>query len=71
MMKSYLEKLIRWQRFHFWLIVPYLEGLYGKKNTEYPEWEFKHFATKEDLYSWTSAHNYTYTDGNEGVCYGF
>ena len=30
-----------------------------------------HFDTKEDLFAYTSADNYTYTDGNEGVCYGF
>ena len=43
---------------------------YGDKAT-YPEWKIKHFDSKDDLFAWTSAENYTFTDGLEGVCYGF
>ena len=43
---------------------------YGDKAT-YPEWQIKHFDSKDDLFAWTSAENYTFTDGLEGVCYGF
>ena len=73
MMEDYLRNLINWQKglFNKGLVENELETLYGDKNTDYPEWEFLHFDTKEDLYAWTSADNYTYEGGLKGVCYGF
>lgn len=70
MMQKYLEKLIEVQSFDPAKRDEFIEAVYGPKAT-YPEWKFMNFATKEDLFAWTSADNYTFNAGNEGVCYGF
>ena len=69
MMKKYLEKLIEVQTNDIYLEL-LIKSVYGDKAT-YPEWKFMNFATKEDLFAWTSADDYTFNAGNEGVCYGF
>ena len=38
---------------------------------EYPKFYVKNFATQQDLFDWTSSSDYTYEDGNDGVCFGF
>ena len=69
MMRDYLKTL-----YDFQVTDPYLqlviEQLYGSKAT-YPEWEFQYFDSQDDLFAWTSAENYTFTDGLKGVCFGF
>ena len=47
-----------------------LQGLYGG-DAELPFFRFEHFNTTEDLFAYTSADNYTFGDGNVGICYGF
>lgn len=67
MMKSYLEQLIKFQKLYVNLIASNLSF----NPNQYPDFKFMDFATKEDLYAYTSAENYTFNGGNEGVCYGF
>jgi len=47
-----------------------MEKEYGKDAT-YPDFQFKNFTSKEELFEYTSADNYTFTPGLPGVCYGF
>lgn len=39
--------------------------------TELTDFKFMNFKDKAALFEYTSADNYTFTGGNEGVCYGF
>lgn len=60
MMQSYLENLIKIQKAN-------VEKFGLSEN--YPDFYFKNFTSKDDLFSYTSADTYTYT--TDGVCYGF
>lgn len=45
--------------------------MYGEK-ASLPEFKvWTNFTSKEALFEYTSADNYTFSGGNEGVCYGF
>jgi len=70
MMVKYLSKLFEVQNLNTKARDEFVTTLYGEKAT-YPEWQFHNFTSKEDLFSWTSAENYTFTDGLQGVCFGF
>ena len=45
--------------------------LTGNKDAEMPKFEIMPFESKDKLFEYTSADNYTFQDGNKGVCYGF
>ena len=36
-----------------------------------PQYQFKWFASKDELFDYTSEKDYTYQDGRPGVCFGF
>ena len=38
---------------------------------DYPDFEFKSFATKDDLFSYLQSPDLFKTDDHKGVCYGF
>ena len=38
---------------------------------DYPDFEFKSFATREDLFSYLQDPEYLKSDDHPGVCYGF
>ena len=40
-------------------------------NSPYPDFTFMNFTSKEELFAYTSAENYTFEGGNLGVCFGF
>ena len=71
MMQNYLETLFEFQQGPIGgrVIGELLKHAYG--GATYPEWQFMNFTSKEELFEYTSAENYTYPDGNLGVCYGF
>ena len=63
------------------MMIEYLTGLISFQKTNidrfpklapsYPDFEFKQFASKEELFEYTSSEKYPLADGNPGVCYGF
>ena len=73
MMVGYLEELWELQNLDEAYMNKILEKKYPSKNKKAAlvDFEIMYFDTKDDLFAWTSADNYTYTDGNAGVCYGF
>ena len=70
MMLDYLQTLRQVQEISRPKINSVLQGLYGN-DAELPFFRFEHFNTTEDLFAYTSADNYTFGDGNVGICYGF
>lgn len=69
-MKDYLKNIIDIQKDSPSTTSDFLTGLYGDK-AEYPDFDFISFASKKDLFDYTSADNYTFAGGNTGICYGF
>lgn len=73
MMKNYLETLIEWQQtspIGSRVLNEIISKGYGA-NATYPEFQFMNFTSREELFDYTSADNYTFPGGNAGVCYGF
>ena len=73
MMKNYLETLFEWQTtsaIGSRVLHEIMTKAYGA-NATYPEFQFKNFTSREELFEYTSADNYTFPGGNAGVCYGF
>ena len=69
-MVKYLETLHTVQKISEPVINATLKALYGD-NAYYPDFKIMNFTSKEALFEYTSADNYTFQGGNEGVCYGF
>lgn len=69
-MMDYLTQLIDLQNDNVIAVNSFLKLTYGEK-AEYPDFQFQRFATKEDLFAYTSNDTYTYNGGNVGICYGF
>ena len=44
---------------------------YGNENAALPDFEIKYFTSKDELFDYTSAENYSYPGGNLPICYGF
>jgi len=61
MMQNYLETLFDWQKTSR-LIKPFLR--IDGKNATYPDFQFMNFTSKDELFAYTSAENYTYPGGN-------
>lgn len=69
-MQDYIQSIIDYQTADIDKTNELLQKAYGSKAT-YPDFRIQQFTSEEDLFNWTSAENYTFTDGLEGVCYGF
>lgn len=73
MMQNYLAELISWQKSDIIgskIVNELLVTEYGK-NATYPDFQFMNFTSRQELFEYTSAENYTFPGGNLGVCYGF
>ena len=71
MMASYIEMLTKVQKEEKPTADRVLRAREGDDEAELPDWEIKTFADKNALFDWIASDDYTYPDGNEGICYGF
>ena len=44
---------------------------FSAEDAKLPKWEFKYFASKDDMFDYTNGKDYTYPDGDPGICFGF
>lgn len=71
MMQSYLEALTALQLKYKPKADSYLKTREDDSEAELPTFKITPFTDKDELFDWISSDDYTYPDGNTGVCYGF